>query len=70
MFGVVSRKMEKRNKRSRDVTAKRVGLISPIKATRSSGVVGEIVFRLMMVFQGLSYPFMLFFFFVIGVFHR
>lgn len=45
--------MGKRKKRSRDVAAEGVGLIGPIEAMGASGVVGEAMFGLGVVFEYL-----------------
>lgn len=43
--------MGKRKKRSRDVAAEGVGLIGPIESMGASGVVGEAVLGLVVVFE-------------------
>lgn len=45
--------MGKRKKRSRDVAAEGVRLIGPIEAVGASGVVGEAMFGLGVVFEDL-----------------
>lgn len=46
--------MEKREKRRREVPAKWVGLVGPIKPMRSSCIVVEIVFCLVVVFDDMG----------------
>lgn len=46
--------MLERNERRIEVPAKRVGLVGPIEAAGASGVVGEVVFGLLMVLQHLG----------------
>lgn len=45
--------MEERRERGREVAAKWVGLVGPIEAVRTSGVVGEGVFGLVVVLDDL-----------------
>lgn len=45
--------MKEREKRSREVTAKRVGLVSPVEAVWSSCVLVEVVLGLVVVFEDL-----------------
>lgn len=47
--------MQKREEWGRHVTAKRVGLVGPVKAVRATGIVGEVVFCLVMVPQDLIF---------------
>lgn len=55
-----------REERRREVSAKRVGLIGPVEASRASCVVGEGVFCLVVVFENLSELLFLFFVFLKG----
>lgn len=45
--------MKEREERSREVTAKRVGLVSPVEAVWSSCVFVEVVLGLVVVFEDL-----------------
>lgn len=45
--------MKEREERSREVTAKRVGLVSPVEAVWSSCVLVEVVLGLVVVFDDL-----------------
>ena len=57
--------MEKREERRREVSAKRVWLISPVETSRASCVIGEGVFCLVVVLENLS-QLLLFVFFLKG----
>lgn len=46
--------MEEREERGGEVAAEGVGLVGPVEAVRATGIFGEGVFSLVMVFQYLG----------------